>query len=99
MAISRRETVQGCVLAASGAVIGDTLPAWAQLQGSHIQTTATHPVRSIQDTETLAQNSERMKWYREARFGMFIHWGLYAIPAGRWDGQEVPGSEWIMNAA
>ena len=27
----------------------------------------------------------RMKWYRDARFGMFIHWGLYAIPArGEW---------------
>lgn len=28
---------------------------------------------------------ERTKWYQEARFGMFIHWGLYAIPArGEW---------------
>ena len=27
----------------------------------------------------------RMEWYRDARFGMFIHWGLYAIPArGEW---------------
>ncbi len=31
---------------------------------------------------------------------MFIHWGLYAIPAGYWDGKEVPGiGEWIMNHA
>ena len=29
--------------------------------------------------------AERMKWFTEARFGMFIHWGLYAIPArGEW---------------
>ena len=36
-------------------------------------------------------------WWREARFGMFIHWGLYAIPAGVWEGEEVPGiGEWIM---
>ena len=28
---------------------------------------------------------QRMQWYSEARFGMFIHWGLYAIPArGEW---------------
>ena len=28
---------------------------------------------------------ERMKWYQDARFGMFIHWGLYSIPArGEW---------------
>ncbi|MDX6765196.1 MAG: alpha-L-fucosidase, partial [Candidatus Methylacidiphilales bacterium] len=26
----------------------------------------------------------RMQWWREARFGMFIHWGLYAVPAGEW---------------
>ena len=27
----------------------------------------------------------RMAWYTQARFGMFIHWGLYAIPArGEW---------------
>ena len=27
----------------------------------------------------------RMAWFRHARFGMFIHWGLYAIPArGEW---------------
>ena len=100
MKISRRKTVQGGVLAASGAVIGDPLRAWAQLEGSRIPTGGAHPVPSIQDTETPAQNSERMKWFREARFGMFIHWGLYAIPAGRWDGKEMPGiGEWIMNAA
>ena len=36
-------------------------------------------------------------WWREARFGMFIHWGLYAIPAGVWKGEPVEGiGEWIM---
>jgi len=43
---------------------------------------------------------ERMAWWREARFGMFIHWGLYAIPAGQWNGKKVRGiGEWIMNNA
>jgi alpha-L-fucosidase len=42
----------------------------------------------------------RLQWWREARFGMFIHWGLYAVPAGIWDGKDVPGiGEWIMNHA
>ena len=28
---------------------------------------------------------ERTKWFMDARFGMFIHWGLYSIPAcGEW---------------
>ncbi|KAA3614378.1 MAG: DUF1080 domain-containing protein [Planctomycetota bacterium] len=40
----------------------------------------------------------RMQWWSEARFGMFIHWGLYAIPAGTWNGQRVGGiGEWIQH--
>jgi alpha-L-fucosidase len=50
---------------------------------------------------TIAQqltNDQRMAWWREARFGMFIHWGVYAIPAGTWDGRQIGGiGEWIMN--
>ena len=43
---------------------------------------------------------ERMKWWRDARFGMFIHWGLYAVPAGQWKGKQIPGiGEWIMERA
>ena len=44
-----------------------------------------------------ARSDPRLGWWREARFGMFIHWGLYAIPAGTWKGEKVPGiGEWIM---
>jgi alpha-L-fucosidase len=51
-------------------------------------------------SETQEQHDERMEWWREARFGMFIHWGLYAVPAGQWEGKEIGGiSEWIMNSA
>jgi alpha-L-fucosidase len=39
-----------------------------------------------------------MAWWRDARFGLFIHWGLYAIPAGEWEGKTSHG-EWIMNTA
>ena len=47
-----------------------------------------------QDT---AQES-RMKWWRDARFGMFIHWGVYAVPAGIYKGQKIERiGEWIMN--
>ncbi len=42
----------------------------------------------------------KMQWFREAKFGLFIHWGLYAIPAGEWKGQPIAGiGEWIMNRA
>lgn len=41
---------------------------------------------------------ERMKWWREARFGMFIHWGDYAQWGGVYKGHQVGhGGEWIMN--
>jgi alpha-L-fucosidase len=43
---------------------------------------------------------EKMQWFREAKFGLFIHWGLYAVPAGTWKGQQIQGiGEWIMNRA
>ena len=47
-----------------------------------------------------ASQDEKMAWFREAKFGLFIHWGLYCIPAGEWKGQPVAGiGEWIMNRA
>jgi len=48
--------------------------------------------------ETPEQHDARMKWFREARFGMFIHWGLYSEAGGQWDGRNTTGAgEWIMN--
>src|SRR5436190_18282317 len=42
----------------------------------------------------------RMEWWREARFGMFIHWGLYAVPAGDFEGHRSKEiGEWIMSWA
>ena len=42
--------------------------------------------------------TDKMEWWRDARFGMFIHWGLYAIPAGEYKGQRNDRiGEWIMN--
>src|SRR6476661_2335041 len=47
-----------------------------------------------------ASQDAKMKWFRDAKFGLFIHWGLYAIPAGEWKGQPIAGiGEWIMNRA
>jgi alpha-L-fucosidase len=48
--------------------------------------------------ETKAERDQRMAWWRDARFGMFIHWGVYAVPAGTYSGKQIPGiGEWIMN--
>ncbi|WP_276482161.1 alpha-L-fucosidase [Paraflavitalea pollutisoli] len=40
----------------------------------------------------------KMDWWRKARLGMFIHWGVYAVPAGEYQGKPVDGlGEWIMH--
>ncbi|MEO0452723.1 MAG: alpha-L-fucosidase [Verrucomicrobiota bacterium] len=40
----------------------------------------------------------RMEWWRDAKFGLFIHWGLYSVPAGTYKGEKTPKNyaEWIM---
>jgi alpha-L-fucosidase len=48
--------------------------------------------------ETPDERDRRMAWWREARFGMFIHWGLYAVPAGEWGDKNTYG-EWIRHTA
>lgn len=43
------------------------------------------------------ERAKRIKWFQEARFGMFIHWGLYAVPGrGEWvmSEERIPASEY-----
>jgi alpha-L-fucosidase len=47
---------------------------------SYLLTAALHAQSGLPE-ETEAQKAERMKWWTEARFGLFIHWGLYSLPA------------------
>ncbi len=65
-------------------------------------TTAAEPkadaAASVLPQETKAERDARMKWWREAKFGMFIHWGVYSVPAGIYDGKAIGGiGEWIMH--
>lgn len=47
---------------------------------------------------TQITDEERMEWWQEARFGMFIHWGIYSVPAGFYKGEaQTNSAEWIMN--
>jgi alpha-L-fucosidase len=46
------------------------------------------------------QRAARLAWFHEAKYGLFINWGLYSIPAGEWKGRLMPGiGEWIMHWA
>lgn len=51
-------------------------------------------------TFSQSQTSERAKWFTDARFGMFIHWGIYSAAEGYWKGEKIRNdndyAEWIF---
>jgi alpha-L-fucosidase len=54
----------------------------------------------LSSNKTRDQRDTQMKWFRDARFGMFIHWGVYSVPAGEWKGKPTTFfGEWIMERA
>ena len=42
-------------------------------------------------TESMKTHNQRIKWWQDAKFGMFVHWGIYSGPAGEWKGKKVGG--------
>jgi alpha-L-fucosidase len=56
-------------------------------------------IQTISSAQKTSTQETRMKWWREARFGMFIHWGPYSVLGGVYNGhqQKRGGAEWIMN--
>lgn len=42
-------------------------------------------------TASMKTHDRRIRWWQEARFGMFLHWGIYSLPAGEWKGKKVGG--------
>ena len=65
-----------------------TLRTLAMLILGGVLMTAVNGLTAQLPKETEAQKAQRMKWWTEARFGMFVHWGLYALPARH---------EWVKN--
>ena len=50
--------------------------------------------------ETPEQNAAKMEWWNTARFGMFVHWGVYSVTGGEFRGKMPTNSaEWMMNKA
>ena len=67
---------------------------------ANAQAFVNHPKGLLSGPETKAERDLRMRWWRQARFGMFIHWGLYAVPAGEYNGKRSERiGEWIMEWA
>jgi alpha-L-fucosidase len=59
---------------------------------------AMRPAPASPQTDAAEAKRQRLAWFRDAKYGLFIHWGLYAIPAGEWQRRRSLGlGEWIMN--
>lgn len=66
-----------------------------------VQTPVADAGGSVTSTETVAAKAARIAWWREARFGLFIHFGLYAIPGrGEWVqwNEQIPNEEYAKLA-
>lgn len=83
----KKRFLQACL---SGALLLSAATTYAQQDGG-LQANANEP-EAIRDA--------RMRWFRDAHFGMFVHWGLYSAAAGEWNGKAYDGAvEWIQSAA
>jgi alpha-L-fucosidase len=81
--VSRRDFVLG--LASSSVVLPATAAAVAQEAGAP----QTAEARSAEPADVVASRARRLGWWRDAKFGMFIHWGLYSI---------IGHQEWVMES-
>lgn len=65
-----------------------------------------YPTTHLEEWEKMNNSKEETKeWFRDAKYGMFIHWGLYSIPGGIWKGNKIHDlrsphlGEWLMYSA
>ncbi|MDA1096836.1 MAG: alpha-L-fucosidase, partial [Chloroflexi bacterium] len=57
-------------------------------------------LRRTMDEPQMRDLDAAKEWFQSAGSGLFIHWGLYAIPGGQWNGRKIQGlGEWIMHTA
>ena len=66
----------------------------------HLTGCATVDRAAVIQEESLPAYQERMQWFAESEYGLFIHFGAYSMLGGVWEGQDVPGyAEWIQGKA
>ena len=51
---------------------------------------------NVANAQSVDKSDHRMDWWKDAKFGMFIHWGLYSQTAGYWNGKQAKGKEHFM---
>jgi alpha-L-fucosidase len=68
--------------------------------GEMIRNNASMPETPAAKATQAMPRDAKLKWFDEAKYGLFINWGLYSIPAGEWKGKKYDGiGEWIMHKA
>jgi len=90
-------SISVAVMLAGCGVAGETQRPQGPKPAAPKLTEAAHPLRDAPLGDD-PLTSPRTEWFRYSKFGMFIHWGVYAVPAGVYKGKEVGGiGEWIMD--
>jgi len=58
------------------------------------------PAQLVSTSAQGGEKATKLEWFDEAKYGLFINWGLYSIPAGEWQGKKYGGiGEWLMHDA
>ncbi|MDB5003285.1 MAG: hypothetical protein JWQ34_1510 [Mucilaginibacter sp.] len=84
--------------------LGNVILASAALMLCSVLTNADVPAKRPSPKKNTVKHAvvetSRMAWWSKARFGMFIHWGVYSVPAGVYEGKQFKGlGEWLMHDA
>ncbi len=76
-------------------------PVWAQVAGDEdanmFNQAKARDQKAIDEAvngwnaEAMKTHDSRIQWWRDAKFGMFIHWGVYSLPGGEYKGKKVSG--------
>jgi alpha-L-fucosidase len=69
------------------------------LTGIFLMSCKNQPEEGATTNDQALSSEQRLEWFREAKFGMFIHWGPYSLLAGEWNGRTIQvgrNAEWIM---
>jgi len=95
--LKKKSIISGCLLI----MLCSTVAAFAQNKGDEDKTMANkvnpRDEKAIDDAvhgwwaTSMKTHDTRIAWWRDARFGMFIHWGIYSLPGGEWKGKKVDG--------
>ncbi|AHF15524.1 alpha-L-fucosidase [Niabella soli] len=78
-------------LSAVAQVKGDEDKDMFNKEGNARDARAVHDAINGWWTASMKNHDQRIQWWREAKFGMFVHWGIYSLAGGEWKGKKVGG--------